>query len=698
MPVLLKMQEYLSRYKISARICFGYAVLGCLLVVAGFVGYFSFNSVHQSYMKANEQVESIRRLAVLENDLSHVNAAFILYINRGREEDAHDVLQAFEVLKENLKTFLPRLTGTEALSVAEKLQTAVNDYQGKAEEVFSLSEKSFSLSDKARRQGETATERLKVMIADSTLPSATFALTNLQEQLESLIAASLKDGGNPTQYAANIQNEIDALQQALDAVGSAEMVNAKQLKGVTSAVKELKSELQKQLKTIETVEKVKKTALDEMSKNARLVKELTEMLSVSSAQVLYQAEGHKLLWQKGFIFFVAFSGFVTLVVIFLSLWGVRYPLNRLIEDIWEFTHGEPKSEIPFTQRGDEIGALAQALSALLEAWKNPLTFSASAKNYMPLGMPDEDGEIQSDEAEGFVVLGDADADAETQLRQMLMFFQHLQNSAAEMSSQVNGNFDLCVEFTAQMKEKVGDLIQIVNEVTQEPQSETAASFVNRLETLAKSFEKASEFLMKFAGAQEKSCDTMLIFIEQMKTFATGLFQWIRGTVEVSNSVHKTALQTKILALNASIEALKLGTKAKTCNDIISELRQLSQQTAQSVAHMQENMGALQEETHAFARVLESASKELMMMKSSLPQLTQTCSDAHQDSYELSEKSIPQAAKFQETFTRLETLAQQVAQATQILETALPEMEQNVSAARDSLNVFVQMLPTTEDPA
>ena len=169
-------------------------------------------------------------------------------------------------------------------------------------------------------------------------------------------------------------------------------------------------------------------------------------------------------------------------------------------------------------------------------------------------------------------------------------------------------------------------------------------------------------------------------------------------MEVSNSVHKTALQTKILALNASIEALKLGTKAKTCNDIISELRQLSQQTAQSVAHMQENMSALQEETNAFARVLESACNELMTMKSSLPQLTQTCSDAHQDSYELSEKSIPQAAKFQETFTRLENLAQQAAQATQILETALPEMEQNVSTARDSLNVFVQMLPTTEDPA
>ena len=690
----MNLQEFLSRYKISARVFFGYGVLGALLVIAGIVGYFAFNSIHDAYAQANAQIASVRRLAVLQNDLSRVNAALLRYMNRNREDDARAVTDAFENAEENLKDFLARLNNADAAETAAKFEDAVKELQSESTEMFSLAEKAYSLTDKARRQGDTAAKRLTAMINDSTLPSATLALSNLQDQLTRLMDVSLKNADRSTSYAVSVKAETDALRKALAAVRNAEMVNLKQLKGVSGAVDALETELNRKIKTVSDIDKAKAKILDDLSQTDRLIKDLTETLSVAASSTLYRAESKKLLWQKTFVAYIAFAGVLSLAACVLSLWGVRYPLNRLIEDVWEFARGEPKNTIPFTDRKDEIGSLAQALSTLLEAWKNPLVFSSSAKNYLPLGAASGDADEQ--DADGFVVLGDSGADAETQLRQLLLFFQHLQSSAADTASRAQRQFDDFCARADELTRSVRDLENMVaafSPVTE--QSKKSAPFSALLKKLGGSYEKSSDFMMRYSKAQEKTCENMLFLIERMRDFSAGLLQWVRAATEISGAVHKTSLQTKILALNASIEALKLGDKAQACNDIISDIRRLSQQTSQAVAHLQDNMGNLQEETNAFAGVLENIGGEVAALRSSLPHFNQVCAEQHQDSFELSEKSAAAASDIQDTFDSLLPLIDKTALLAKAVETSVPDIVDEARRAQAVWNDFIDELPKFE---
>lgn len=691
----MSLQEFLSRYKISARVLCGYAVLGVLLVVAGVVGYFSFNNIHGGYAQATVKIDAVRRLAVLQNDLSRVNAALLRYMNQNREDDVRAVTDAFDNIEENLNDFLTRLNGAEASETAKRFETAVKELQTQATELFSLAEKSYSLSDKARRQGEAAAKRLTAMINDSTLPSATLALSNLQDQLDRLIDVALKNSDHSAQYTASVKAETEALRKALTAVRGAEMVNLKQLKGVTAAADALETELNRKIKTIADIGKAKTKILGDLSQTDKLIKELTETLSVEASSTLYRAESQKLLWQKTFVAYIAFSGVLTLIVCVLSLWGVRYPLNRLIEDVWEFARGEPKNSIPFTERKDEIGALAQSLSALLEAWKNPLVFSSSAKNYLPLGTAS--GETGGEEdSDGFVVLGDEGADAETQLRQILLFFQHLQASATEMSSRAATRFDgFCTKLddVTRMLRDLENAIRAFAPVL--TQSRESAPFAALLKKLGDAYEKSSDFMMRYAKAQEKTCENMVFLIERMQDFSAGLLQWVRAASEISSVVHKTSLQTKILALNASIEALKLGDKAQACNDIISDIRRLSQQTSQSVAHLQDNMGNLQEESNAFAGVLENINGEVAALRAALPQFNQVCVEQHQDSFELSEKASATASGIQETFDSLLPLMAKSAELVKSMDAALPQILNEATQTQSVWSEFIEELPKFE---
>lgn len=62
--------------------------------------------------------------------------------------------------------------------------------------------------------------------------------------------------------------------------------------------------------------------------------------------------------------------------------------------------------------------------------------------------------------------------------------------------------------------------------------------------------------------QTVSADSAAEQLEQMRSFVSGLINWTQAAAELTDMIRSSSAETKILALNASIEAAKAGEKPK----------------------------------------------------------------------------------------------------------------------------------------
>ena len=63
------MYRFLSKFKLTSRIYAGYVILGAFAVLLSFAAMFAVGSVHGEYARANNVIESVRRLSALETTL-----------------------------------------------------------------------------------------------------------------------------------------------------------------------------------------------------------------------------------------------------------------------------------------------------------------------------------------------------------------------------------------------------------------------------------------------------------------------------------------------------------------------------------------------------------------------------------------------------------------------------------------------------
>lgn len=720
------MLTFLSKHKMTTRVYSCFVILGFFAVLLAFAGMGAVGFVHNEYTKSNSVVESVRRLSSLEASLFSLNRSLFFFSIKSGNAERAAAQEAFSDFENKVAEMEPFLTTQETQEkFNQTVLSSVDRYRTEMEQLFSIQDKKLESEGELRKSARDSSEKLATMIEEATLPSATFALNNLQEQLQAVLM--VMDSSLPAEeYTKQITVQLADLKKAATAAKQAEMVNAKQLKAVLTALGTLDDEAKKKLKFDrqfnDTVKQI--NAIGE--ENAKNLKDLVDSMILSSAKILTQAETAKISMQKMFVFCAAAAGILTLLLSIISLFGTKYPLTRLIEAVQEMARGNYSIHIHFSERRDEVGDLARSLSALLNNLKSPATslddenlFGKTAATYgtslayVPLGSPANTIEFSEGETPSHalsqekVPIDKNDADItyfgeNTGVDQALELIKHIRSSALTSSAESKERFALYHKHLSGMVDVVGklsDTLEDIYEKTKAPLFAGLSNLTKEIVNTGQDLLVSSDDITLNVKEDEKSVQKIAYIMDKAQDFIGGVFDWTRLMLDLSSSVQESSTQTKILALNASIEAAKAGEKHKNFSSLAAEIRNQTQHTVQTAEQFQEHLTEIQSQTYAFATMMDGINKEIQFIKANTERVLT-----------LSEGQRTQAGKmdaFSEAFaTELETASNaysgmelavsQSVQLTQALKAGLPSLQTEVDTIQKKLKDFVAELPVYEE--
>ncbi len=715
------MLRFLSKFGLATRIYAGFLFLGAYAVAVCFGAMAAVGFVHREYVKADNVIEATRQVSALETYLFSLNRALFLFASDGTDIEKQAAEEAFAAFEEKAAEVENVL---ELPDVREKyksvLSAAMEKYKSDMAEMFSLHDKSAKTAEKVNQYAEKASARLNALIEDTTLPSASFALNALREQLDAVLQSVDNVSAENAESRKRLTADFAALKKAQNAAKQAEMINTKQLKNVIAAIGGLDEEINRKLK-IDTALREKMRAVSAVGDgNSKDFKELVSLMGRACAQTLSQAEAGKISMQKIFVFAAAFGGFLAVALSFLSLFGIRYPLARLISSAQEMARGDRSVLIHFTEREDEVGTLAKALAALLVRLKsvpvltnemlgrkNAVSTFGSSVAYVPLGAPSGTAvsapAAQSSDGDEIAYFGQGvGVDTESQLCQMLALMQHIGNSAAAMTKEVKDRFAACREHLFTLSDRLqnvdsdaaaaaGKMAQGVIDGLREKVDAVSAALADCFAPV----DEMREMLKKQSDAADAAADRM----QRMAVFAAGLSNWVKAAGDLTDAVRSSAAETKILALNASIEAAKAGEKAKAFGAVSLDMRHRTHKTAEAADQLSVRLSEVRQETVRFVELMQGAVADVDAFRRAMQAAAaaQDRQNGHLQTVSgLSETAKEAVADFAADSDSVRDFMMNLPDRVKKTEELPPLLETQIAQAEQQLDAFNSCLPTYED--
>ena len=261
-----------------------------------------------------------------------------------------------------------------------------------------------------------------------------------------------------------------------------------------------------------------------------------------------------------------------------SLLGVIRPIARIVAAMTTLAGGDKESAIPFTDRRNELGAMAKAIQVFkdnmieadrLRAEQEELKKRAEAERRQ--GMLDLADQFES--AVGGIVNGVTAAATELQATA-----QALSATAEETSRQSTA--------VAAASEQTTQNVQTVAAATEELSS-----------SIREISNQVTESTRIVAGAVTQAEDT--------NGKVKGLADAAQKIGEVVTLINEIASQTNLLALNATIEAARAGEAGKGFAVVASEVKNLATQTGRATEEIAGQVKAIQDSTESAAQAIQA---------------------------------------------------------------------------------------------
>ncbi|WP_298821253.1 Cache 3/Cache 2 fusion domain-containing protein [uncultured Roseibium sp.] len=244
------------------------------------------------------------------------------------------------------------------------------------------------------------------------------------------------------------------------------------------------------------------------------------------------------------------------------------PIGRLTHVTEEIAADATDMEIPFTDREDQIGKLANALSTLRARSRERTALSDQQQH--------------------------AEAAATERQNQVNLMVEQFRANVASVLGHVNEN----VSQLDQTAEKLSKLSEESSGRATETQS-SAEETTNSVQMVASAAEELSASISEISRQVAQTSDVVERATEETQNTNSkveGLAASATKIGEVVTLIQAIAEQTNLLALNATIEAARAGEHGKGFAVVASEVKELATQTSKATEEIGAQIAAIQDAT------------------------------------------------------------------------------------------------------
>lgn len=277
---------------------------------------------------------------------------------------------------------------------------------------------------------------------------------------------------------------------------------------------------------------------------------------------------------------------------------IATPLKELSETAERIATGDLRSNHLVINRGDEVGVLAQAFARMTSSLQN----MADVARSIAAG----DLRVQVRPQSEHDVLGNAFAAMVQNLRRLTADLTEGISVLGSAASEISTSTTQFAAGAAETAAAVNETTTTVEEVRQ-----TAQVSSQKARTVSETAQKVSQISQSGKKATEETVEGMRRIQEQMDAIAQSmvhLSEQSQAIGQIVTTVEGLAVQSNLLAVNASIEAAKAGEHGRGFAVVAQEVKSLAEQSRQATGQVRTILSEIQKATTAAMMATEQGSK------------------------------------------------------------------------------------------
>ncbi|MCK1422509.1 HAMP domain-containing protein [Bradyrhizobium sp. 180] len=294
---------------------------------------------------------------------------------------------------------------------------------------------------------------------------------------------------------------------------------------------------------------------------------LSKVYAERGRQIVQQTETNRTL-----SFVLTCLGGIALALVVIGIViiarSIARPLSAITATIKQVADGTENVVVPYSNRADEIGALARAIEVFQEAMDRNRNLASQVSH---------DSAAREERARHIEKSVEAFREA----------IGAIMRGLSDNASTMRETAQTITRVTADANSRAGTA---ANATEQASQNVTAVA--SAAEELSASVEEIGRQVRQSAGAVEQTGQRTEKSISEIESLAAAT-QRIDG---VLNLIQAIAEQTNLLALNATIEAARAGDAGRGFAVVAHEVKALAGQTAKATAEIGENVSMIQAST------------------------------------------------------------------------------------------------------